>query len=243
MLGQTRGGDTLYDGSPRLGGRGLQRLDHIVEQIVKNVPGIDRDLVQLRHDAIDAKRLIPQHLRLHDFADGGRRRAFHAHTGQILLRHVSALPVRAGDLVPVGCGLFQHDDLRSFFVFSENPILRSRPGAQPQRVAPGGHAIDHGAAGGLRFHPIHARRHGRRHGRAENAPLAEPLPFTEFVNIVHQRKLPFAVQRFGDAAAHGRDRAEAVVGKVGAVGRIYTDQGEITSVRAYKSAQPVGGRS
>ena len=102
------------------------------------MPGIDRDLVQLRHDAIDAKRLIPQHLRLYNFAYRILRRAFRAHTGQILRRHISALPVRAGDLVPVDCGLFQHDDLRSLFVFSENPILRSRPGAQPQRVAPGG---------------------------------------------------------------------------------------------------------
>ena len=106
MLGQTRGRKVLNDGSPRLGGRGLQRLDHIVEQIVKNMPGINRDLVQLRHDAIDAKRLIPQHLRLHDFAEGSRRSAFRAHTGQILRRHVSALPVRAGDLVPVGSWSF-----------------------------------------------------------------------------------------------------------------------------------------
>ena len=224
MLGQTRGGDTLHDGSPRLGGRGLQRLDHIVEQIVKNMPGIDRDLVQLRHDAIDAKRLIPQHLRLYNFAYRILRRAFRAHTGQILRRHISALPIRAGDLVPVGRSLFQHDDLRSLFVFSEDPILRSRPGAQPQRVAPGGHAIDHGAAGGLRLHLIDARRHGRRHGRAENAPLAEPLPFAEFVNIVHQRKLPFAVQRFGDSAAHGCERTEAVVRKIGAVGFVYANQ-------------------
>ena len=224
MLGQTSSRDTLYDGSPRLGGRGLQRLDHIVEEIVKNVPGVDRDLVQLRHDAIDAKRLIPQHLRLYNFAYRILRRAFRAHVGQILRRHIPTLSVRTGDLVPVGRGLFQHDDLRSLFVFSENPILRSRPGAQPQRIAPGGDAIDHGAAGGLRFHLIHARRHGRWHGRAKNASLAEPLPFAEFISAMHQRQLPFAVQRFGDAAAHGRDRAEAVVGKVGAVGFVYANQ-------------------
>ena len=40
---------------------------------------------------------------------------------------------------------------------------------------------------------------------------------------MHQRELPFAVQRFGYGTAHGRDRAEAVIGKVGAVGGIYTD--------------------
>ena len=37
-------------------------------------------------------------------------------------------------------------------------------------------------------------------------------------------KLPLAVQRFGDSAAHGRDCAEAVVRKIGAVGFIYANQ-------------------
>ena len=60
---------------------------------------------------------------------------------------------------------------------------------------------------------------------------------------MHQRKLPFAVQRFGHGATHGRDCAEAVIGKVGAVGGIYTDQEKSPPSGHKESAQPVGGRS
>lgn len=60
---------------------------------------------------------------------------------------------------------------------------------------------------------------------------------------MHQRQLPFAVQRFGHGAAHGRNRAEAVIGKVGAGGRIYTDQEKSPPSGHTKSAQPEGGRS
>ena len=50
------------------------------------------------------------------------------------------------------------------------------------------------------------------------------IPFATLVDVVHQRKFPFAVQGFGNGAGHGRDRAEAITRKVGAVCRIYTDQ-------------------
>ena len=60
---------------------------------------------------------------------------------------------------------------------------------------------------------------------------------------MHQRELPLTVQRFGNGAAHGRDRAEAVARKVGAVCRIYTDQGKSPLSGHKESAQPVGGRS
>ena len=60
---------------------------------------------------------------------------------------------------------------------------------------------------------------------------------------MYQRKLPFAVQRFGHGAAHGRDCAEAIARKIGAVGGIDADQGK-SPLSGYKeSAQPVGGRS
>ena len=71
---------------------------------------------------------------------------------------------------------------------------------------------------------IDAGRHGGRHRRAEDAAFREPRPFAALVDVMHQRKLPFAVQRFGYGAAHGRNRAKAVTRKVGAIGRIYTDQ-------------------
>ena len=62
------------------------------------------------------------------------------------------------------------------------------------------------------------------------------------VDVMHQRKLPFAVQRFGYGAGHGRDRAKAVIGKVGAVGGIYTAQGESPLSGHKESAHPEGGR-
>ena len=60
---------------------------------------------------------------------------------------------------------------------------------------------------------------------------------------MHQRQFPLAVQRFGHGAAHGRDCAEAIVRKVGAVGGIYTDQEKSPPSGHKESAQPVGGRS
>ena len=89
----------------------------------------------------------------------------------------------------------------------------------------------------------HAGRHGGRHRRTENAALRESRPFAALVNVMHQRQFPFAVQRFGYGAGHGRDRAEAVIGKVGAIGGIYTDQEKSPPSGHKESAQPVGGRS
>ena len=90
---------------------------------------------------------------------------------------------------------------------------------------------------------IDAGRHGGRHRCTKDAALRKPRPFTALVDVVHQRKLPFSVKRFGNGAAHERDRAEAVIGKVGAVGGIYIDQGKSPPSGHKESAQPEGGRS
>ena len=232
MAGQARPRQALNDGSPHRRGRGLQGLYHVVKQIIENVPGVERYLVQLRHHAIDAKRLLPQlarfnhliaeaHIRLH-------RLGFRALKGQILAGHIAVLAVRGGYFIPAGCGLVQYNDLAALFVFAENFIICARSRTQMQWAALRGDLIDlHVVGAGLVLlcHKIDAGRHGGGHRSSQDAAFREPRPFAALVNVMHQRKFPLAVQRFGNGAGHGRDRAEAVIGKVGAVSRIYTDHG------------------
>ena len=91
-------------------------------------------------------------------------------------------------------------------------------------------------------HQIDTGSHGGGHRRTKDAALREPRPFAALVDVMHQRQLPFAIQRFGYGAAHGCNRAEAIARKVGAVGGIYTDQGKPPPSWYKESAQPVGGR-
>ena len=156
------------------------------------------------------------------------------------------LAVRSGHLIPAGCGFVQHNDFAALLVLSENLVIRTRAGAQMQRPTFRGNLIDLyvvGAGLELLGDQIDAGCHGGRHRRTKDAALREPRPFATLVNVVHQRQLPFAVQRFGYGAGHGRDRAEAVIGKVGAIGGIYTDQEKSPPSGHKESAQPVGGRS
>ena len=84
--------------------------------------------------------------------------------------------------------------------------------------------VDFGKAAALLLrHQIDAGSLGGRHRRSQNAAFRKPRPFAALVDVMHQRKLPLAVQRFGDSAGHGSDRAEAIARKVGAVCRIYAD--------------------
>ena len=73
---------------------------------MENVPGINRDLIQLRHHAVDTEGLISQltgfddliseaHIRLH-------RLRFRALEGQILTGHIAVLAVRGSHLIPAG---------------------------------------------------------------------------------------------------------------------------------------------
>ena len=90
---------------------------------------------------------------------------------------------------------------------------------------------------------IDLRGHRRRHRDAKNAAVRELTPLIPLIDGMNKRQFPFAVQRFGYGAGHGRDRAEAVIGKVGAIGGIYTDQEKSPPSGHKESAQPVGGRS
>ena len=175
-------------------------MDHVVEQIIENMPGVDRDLVQLRHHAIDAKGLIPQlagfdhliaeaHIRLY-------RLCFRALKGQILTGHIAVLAIWRSHLVPAGRGFVQHNDLAALFVFAEDFVVRPRTGAQMQRPAFRGDLIDlHVVGAGLVLlgHQIDAGSHSGGHRRAKNATLRKSRPFAALVNVMHQRQLPFAV--------------------------------------------------
>ena len=213
------------------------------------MPGVDRDLVQFRDDAIDAEGLIPQLSGLDDLIVkahvGLYRLRFCALKGQVLTGHIAMLAVRSGHLIPAGCGFVEHNNLAALLIFSENLVIRARTGAQVQRPTLGRDLVDlHIVGAGLILlrHQIDAGCHGGRHRRTEDASLRKPRPFTALVDVVHQRKLPFAIQGFGYGTAHGHNRTESVIGKVGAIGRIYTDQGKSPPSEHKESVQPEGGR-
>ena len=140
--------------------------------------GIDRDLIQLRHHAIDAERLVAQ---LSSFDDliaeahvGLYRLRFRALKGQVLTGHIAVLTIRGGHLIPAGCGFVEHDDLTALFVFSEDFVIRARTGTQMQRPAFRGDLIDlHVVGAGLVLlgHQIDAGSHGGGHRRSQDAAL------------------------------------------------------------------------
>ncbi len=100
-------------------------------------------------------------------------------------------------------------------------------GTKAQRVALGRHLVDEHVIGGglvLLGDEAHLRRHGGGHRRAKDAALRESRPAALFVDGMNQRQLPLAVQGFGYGTGLRLHRAEAVVGEVGAVGWVDTDQ-------------------
>ena len=110
------------------------------------MPGVDGDFVQLRHQAVNAKGLIPQltglnhliaeaHIRLY-------RLGFRALESQILAGHIAVLAVRSGHLIPAGRSLVQHNDLAALFVLAENFVICARSRTQMQRPALRGDLID-----------------------------------------------------------------------------------------------------
>ena len=140
------------------------------------MPGVNRDLVQLRHNAVDAEGLIAQ---LPGFDDliaeahvGLYHLGFRALKGQILRSHITVLTIRSGDLVPAGRGLIEDDNLAALFVLAENLVIRARTGAQMQRPAFGRDLIDlHIVGAGLVLlgDQIDAGGHGGRHRRTKDA--------------------------------------------------------------------------
>ena len=207
------------------------------------MPGVDRDLIQFRHDAVNAERLIPQLPRLNNFASCLRRRSSGAHKGQVFCTHIAVTAIRAGNLIPCAGGLIQHNHLGSLFVLAEDFVLGAGARAQAQRVALGSNLINIVACG-LRY-KAHLRRHARRHRRTENIAFRQPLPFAQLVDGVNQRQFPFAVERFGNDAGLRIHRAKPVVGKVRAIRGINANQtslpplSKITPIRRYSQIRYV----
>ena len=207
MPGETAGRYALSHRRSHSGGRWLNPLDHVVQQVIEDVACVDRDSGEVRHDTVDAEGLITQLTRLDHLilkADVHLcALLLRSCMGQVLGGHVPMPPIGAGDLVPRGRGLADHDDLGSLFVLTEDFIIGPRARAQAQRVALGGHGVDLHVVG-LRLvllrHQVHLRRHGCGHGRTQNVALAQPRPFPVFVDGVDECQLPFAIEGFGDDA-------------------------------------------
>ena len=83
--------------------------------------GIHGDLVKLRHDAVDAKRLVAQLARFHHFIDrlALTRRDLCAHILKPVGGHITLLAVRGKHPVPRGSGLFQQHDFGAIVVFAD----------------------------------------------------------------------------------------------------------------------------
>ena len=206
---------------------------------------VDRDPGEVRYDTVDAEGLVAQLPRLDHLilkADVHLRALLlRSCMGQVLGGHVPMPPIGAGDLVPRGRGLADHDDLGSLFVLTEDFIIGPRARAQAQRVALGGHGVDLHVVG-LRLvllrHQVHLRRHGCGHGRTQNVALAQPRPFTVLVDGMHERQFPLAIERFGHRAGLRLHHAQTVAREVGAVGGIDTNQG-FSPPRGIEKAPPV----
>ena len=91
------------------------------------------------------------------------------------------------------------------FIGRQHLILGARPGAQAQGAFPGFRAgevcidpPDLRPVVVARRGEVDAGRHGGRHRSAEDAALHQPLPFSGFIDRMHQRQFVFAVQCFRD---------------------------------------------
>ena len=95
----------IHDRSAGLGIGWPVILDHVVQEIVKQMPGVNRDTVQFRHDAVYSEGLVPDLSFFYDGSDGLRYAALRSVILEVLGGHVSVLAVRSGHLVPSGIGL------------------------------------------------------------------------------------------------------------------------------------------
>ena len=210
------------------------------------MPGIDRDLVELRHHPVNAEGLIPQLPGFHYRGGCLGSGAFRMIQYQVGGGHVSVLSIRRGHLIPAAVGL--GDDLHkgAVLICRQHIVLGAWPRSQAQGAFPGFRARE------VCVHPpdlrpvivarrgeVDAGRHGGGHRSTEDAALHQPLPFPRFIDGMHQRQFVFAVQRFRNLRRQRRKGAVPVGGEVSAVGGIDADHGVsprfITSIASLAS--------
>lgn len=218
VLGQASVRNALHNrGANRIGCRS-DLLDHVVQQIVKDMPGVYRDLIQFRHHAVDAERLIAQltgfnHIVLK--ADmRGSALLLGAHIGKILRGHIAMLAVRAGDFIPAGRGFLDDDDLCAFLVLAQNLILRACAGAQTKRIIAGSDLVDlHIVGRGLVLlrDQIDLRSHRGRHRHTQDVAVCELAPLVMRIQRMNKRHFPFAIQSFRNCTRRRADCAHTVV--------------------------------
>ena len=194
--------------------------------------GIYRDPAQLRHDTVNAEGLVPQRAAFRHGANRLCKGGFRAAVPEKAAVHIAPLAVRQDDLVPAGVGRIQHVDGSTVRVLLKDLVMGSGTGSQPQSTLPDGGVVL------VRIHRVHVaavfragegggevdhRGHGGGNRRPQNVPLRQAGPAVVLVDGMNQRQLPFPVEGFRDSAGKGPDHAQAVVGKIGAVGRINAD--------------------
>ena len=196
------------------------------------MPGIYRDLVQFRYHPVNAEGLIPQLAFLYRRRNRLRSGAFPVIKHQIGGGHVSVFSIWRGYLVPAAV-CFGHDlHHGTVLIAGQDFVFRARPGTEPERAFPGFrtgeisvHPPDFRSAVVARRGEVHAWRHCGWNWSAEDAALYQPLPFSGFIDGMHQLQFIFAVQGFRHVRGQRRQGAVSVGGKVGAVGGIDTDHG------------------
>ena len=180
------------------------------------MPRIDGHLVELRNHTVDAKGLIAQLAGFYHLRSGLCRGGQRLDIGQVAGGHIPMLAVRAGDLIPTGGGLRQHDDLCALLVPAQDFVPRASTRAQTQRVPVGAHPVHHAAGGGLRSE-LDLWRHRCRDRRSHNIPFHEALPFASLIQRVNNLQLILTVERLLHQRRGGGDCADTVAGKIGAV--------------------------